>query len=360
MAKPPVGLLRPVALLLTGVLAAGCGGLSSTPAHPMNFGDVSRGLEAEVSGTTISGCIATPLDAQDLCRDRIVQSMMVLIDMNYTVFERELNDTNRYSGFATSVAVMGLAGAASISSVPVSTARILSALAAGLTGAREAFDRDVLAERTTTSLLVSMRANRNTIARRIRNGLKARARDYPVGTALQDLLAYFRAGTIQGAIVNVAEAVGLSAFEARLALDGRRLTEQPLPPDRPLSPQPQPPASQPARAPLTIPPPLPPEELRLQQCLLQMLRDPDPLRREQNEANMRRVVQELLPGQNVPPRRVIQSASLRPELLELGRRLCPPPPPAPGAAVSSPPVVITPAPAGPRPLNPPEGAAPGR
>ena len=60
-----------------------------------------------------------------------------------------------------------------------------------------------------------MQARRNEVALRIREGLKLDAPEYPLGVALSDLYAYYRGGTLVGALVGVTESMAVRAGEAR-------------------------------------------------------------------------------------------------------------------------------------------------
>lgn len=213
--------MRPVAcaigrLLPTlAVVLAGCAGLSASPRSPFSSHEEAlKNLEAVYEPAAVVACIKTPLAAQGPCRDTIAQALLIVIDLRYADFELGFFDANRYGNFGATVATLGLTGAASVSGG--GAARVLSAFAAGVTGTREAFSREVLAERTAVALQTAMRTRRDIVAVRIRDGLRLPAADYPFGVALSDLYAYFRAGTVLGALTGVNEAV---ATEARAARD---------------------------------------------------------------------------------------------------------------------------------------------
>lgn len=200
------------------VLLAGCGGLAASPRSP--FKDQSAavtGLEAAYTPSEVLACLETQLDGQRPCRDRITQALMAAIDLRYADYELGMFDAHRYGGFGATLASLGLTTAASVSGG--APARLLAALATGVTGGREAFEREVLAERTVVALQTAMQARRNQIGARIRQGLRFDATVYPLGSALADLFAYFRAGTLVGAVAGLGEAAGDQAQRARERLD---------------------------------------------------------------------------------------------------------------------------------------------
>jgi hypothetical protein len=206
------------AAAMAGTLA-GCAGFGAAPRSPVRDMEATvAGLEAAYAPSEVLACLGTPLEAQRPCRDRIVQALMVAVDLRYADYELGMYDGHRYGGFAATLAQLGLTTAASVSGA--APARLLAALATGVTGARAAFEREVLAERTVTALQSAMHARRGQVGARIRAGLMRPATVYPLGAAMADLYAYFRAGTVIGAVVSLGEAASEEARLARERLDG--------------------------------------------------------------------------------------------------------------------------------------------
>ncbi|MES2710024.1 MAG: hypothetical protein V4653_00435 [Pseudomonadota bacterium] len=213
-------------LRLTLALAlAGCGGLAAGPRSPLPDQERAIGELADgYSPAAITRCLAQPVEAQRSCRDTIAYSLMVAIDLRYAEYEGRFFDDTRYGEFGATTAVLGLTAAASVSSL--GAANILAALAAGVTGGREAFSRDVLADRTATALLTAMRSERQRVALRIRRGLQQDPARYPLGWALSDLYGYYRAGTMPGALTAVTRAVGEQAQVAQDNITRQVITGQ--------------------------------------------------------------------------------------------------------------------------------------
>lgn len=217
-----VGRLK-AALFLSTTLAA-CGGIRAAPEPPMaNFDTYLLELQQPYAPAAIIQCINTPVTEQQQCRDAIVQALMVAVDLRYEDFELGFFDANRYAGFGATLATLGLSTAGAV--VSGGTSQLLSTAAAGVTGAREAFKREVLSEQTSVALLTAMRAQRDKVGERIRLGLRLDATQYPLGAALADVSAYYRAGTLVGALTGVTEAVGIERRQAeqdlRLTVVGR-------------------------------------------------------------------------------------------------------------------------------------------
>ncbi|MGX9965922.1 hypothetical protein ACVFYP_21530 [Roseomonas sp. F4] len=170
-------------------------------------------LEQAYTGAQVLACLRQPLASQTECRDTITQALLVAIDLRYAQFELDFFDQGRGVGFASTVASLGLGTAGAL--VGNGTSQILSAISAGVTGTREAFNRELLAEQTASALLTAMRGQRNLVALRIREGLSRPPAQYPLGVALSDLYSYFRAGTLPGALSGLTQLAGVQAQGAQ-------------------------------------------------------------------------------------------------------------------------------------------------
>jgi hypothetical protein len=179
----------------------------STPRSPLPpIPQIVEQLQYHFTGDKLTDCLKKPLSGQRDCRDEIVQALMAAIDVRYAEYEREFFDGNRLVGFGSSVAVLGLGTAGSLAAT--GTAQVLNAISAAVTGTREAFGREMMADQTSAALLTAMRNARNQVAIRIREGLRQDGAGYPLGIALFDIHAYFRAGTMPGALSSLTEIVG--------------------------------------------------------------------------------------------------------------------------------------------------------
>src|SRR5262249_40650554 len=145
--------------------------------------------------------------------DTIVQALMIVIDLRYEEFEIGFFDANRWTSFGGTMAVLGLTTAGAV--VSGGTSQLLSAAAAGVTGAGAAVKRELLSQQTSVALPTAMRAQRDKIGLNIRLGLRQNAIQYPLGAALADVSAYYRAGTIVGALTGVTQAVGIEREQAQ-------------------------------------------------------------------------------------------------------------------------------------------------
>jgi hypothetical protein len=154
-------------------------------------------------------------------RNALIAARMYAIDISYTNYEANLTKERQGVGFGASAATIGLATASTLVT-PVKTKDVLTALAGAVTGARAAYEDDILLAHSMQWIQSQMRTQRAFVAERILNGTRMSILDYPLPAALTDLEDYYRAGTFTGGVLATSETVGA---EARLAqtLKGDRI-----------------------------------------------------------------------------------------------------------------------------------------
>jgi len=185
---------------------------------PTRVTDRSKDLEAlqkHIDADAITECLKATNDAE-ACRNKLITARTYAIDIQFSAFEEELFRQAREAGFAATVTTLGLTAAGAVAGG--GTTQVLSAIAAGITGSRAAFEREVLAERTVLAIHTSMRANRMIVLARIRQGLRQSVSEYPLAAGLTDVEDYYFQGTVLGALIGITKAVGVKAEEAERAL----------------------------------------------------------------------------------------------------------------------------------------------
>lgn len=141
-------------------------------------------------------------------RNAVIAERIAAMNISYRLFEEQLFQEGTVRNIAADWALLGLAGAgATIASS--GTQQILAAVSGGLVGARAAFDKNALFDRTLPSLVAKMEASRQQVQERLLNGMKLDTDAYGIIEALGDLESYYNAGTLPGAILNVAGDAGL-------------------------------------------------------------------------------------------------------------------------------------------------------
>jgi hypothetical protein len=144
-----------------------------------------------------------------------VGAMHSLIDVRWHRFEHEVSAALSTSNFVADVSVLGLTTAATLASVD--SAKILAAIAAGITGTRKSWDEDVLYSYSIQQILLQMRTDRALADSQIQARLASGGYDN-IYEATNDLFNYDVAGSWEHAMsslqLNVAATT--AACQARL------------------------------------------------------------------------------------------------------------------------------------------------
>lgn len=205
--------------LLVVALLIGLGGCAAFKGYPERVTDPEadlKGLESQLNASAIGKCLASP---SVTCRDEIVSARMYATDIRFSQFEESLFKGTREAGFSATLGTLGLTTAAAASTGGL--AQTLSGLSAFIIGGREAFQKEVLSERTVIAIHTAMRSRRAEMALRLRSGMTQPLASYPLASALSDLNEYYHAGTVLGALVGITESVGVAAKQAEAELSVR-------------------------------------------------------------------------------------------------------------------------------------------
>lgn len=223
------GMRRTLACAAVVALLGGCGPLSGSPESVRNTEEDIAALRPVFSTSEVVACVqkVDVADARD-CRNRIVQAQMMATDLRYHRFERDFIATSRGGRLLTQLSVLGLTTTAGAAGIAAGTTQALSLIAGGLTGGLALAERELLAERTAIAIHVQMRAGRDRVALRIRDGLNQPVSAYSLSFALRDLDAYAHAGTVPGAIAGLTEQASTDARQAsRDLVQGRGVSTLP-------------------------------------------------------------------------------------------------------------------------------------
>jgi hypothetical protein len=146
-----------------------------------------------------------------------VYAMHTLIDVRWHHFEHEISATLSTSNFVADVSVLGLTTAATLASVD--SAKILAAIAAGITGARKSWDEDILYSYSLQTILLQMRTDRALVDSQIQARLAPGGKPYDnIYEATNDLYNYDIAGSWEHAMSSLQTSIAATtaACQARL------------------------------------------------------------------------------------------------------------------------------------------------
>lgn len=183
-----------------------CASFSGMPEPVLN----TQAVVESANATDVSDAIGNfyspdPADRDGLTpegyRNKIVGTYMTAADLRFAEFRRHLSRQSRGSSLGLDVAILGVAGGASVAAER--TANIPSSVAAGPTGTRAALNRDVYFDRTLPALFAAMDSARTETRTTIMVNLRRSATEYPLPVALADIANYELAGSLDGAIERV-------------------------------------------------------------------------------------------------------------------------------------------------------------
>jgi hypothetical protein len=146
-------------------------------------------------------------------RNKIANNFMGDIDYVYGVYTDALFAGKGFESFIGDAASLGLTTASAIS-VVARTKTILSALATGVSGVALSADKNFFAQQTFQSLAMAMQARRDQARATIIDNLQLSVTDYPLAAVRRDLVSYFYAGTLTGALQEIQQEAAKTSTNA--------------------------------------------------------------------------------------------------------------------------------------------------
>jgi len=161
-------------------------------------------------------------------RNRVLEDLVLLLDLNYDHWEKLLYEKKAYADFAGALAVLGISSYGSVSTAATAN-QVLHAIAGGITGAQASFNENVLQRATMPALIQKMRALRAKRLTALKHGMyrltqgdtikvvikgeekevheklvvPRKLSEYSMRQGLIDLAAYYNAGTFVAAIQDI-------------------------------------------------------------------------------------------------------------------------------------------------------------
>ena len=195
-----------IALLTSGCLAS----VTSGPPRLYSIDEEMAGIRLSLSDFNLVKFNAMDDTGRRKYRDDWVTARMYAIDVQYTSYESALTRERQGVGFGAALATIGLATASTL--VPaVQTKDILTGTAGAITGARAAYENDILFAHSVQWIQTQMRAQRALVGERILRGLTQPITLYTLAAATSDLEDYYRAGTFTAGVLGTTAAVTVDA-----------------------------------------------------------------------------------------------------------------------------------------------------
>lgn len=192
----------PTALVLSAILAVSSTACTTLRGAP---DPLIRPKQLESSAkfnpeTLLEGLIESGDDQAE--RDGNIVKLLAVCDIRYSEFRNELVSNSRHTkATAGGLSLLTNVAASLTDSIGVKDNYI--ALSTLIQGGQTIYDRDYLLDRTLDALVSQMDANRKSTLVTIREGMQLSTRRYPAQVALADIIDYYHAGTLNGAITGI-------------------------------------------------------------------------------------------------------------------------------------------------------------
>lgn len=199
--------MRTVSALIVLLIALATGGCKTSryagaPSPAYNIDKDLRELEKVFDQSTSIAHFYEPANQTETERNRFITGRLVLINLNYFKWLRNVTADKQLLDSASDILVLSLnlAGTA-VGSTEAKT--ILAAISAGVAGSKTTIDKYYFYEKTVPALAAAMNAQRKQVLVNIIKGLDLDLKQYPFEQAMADLNEYYQAGTFQGAITTI-------------------------------------------------------------------------------------------------------------------------------------------------------------
>lgn len=142
--------------------------------------------------------------ADILKRDQLIQQLLLLTDLYYQDYRESLYAMTSGTDFFGSALITGMNAASSIAGGE-QFKTVIAAATTGFSGVKTEFNRSILRDKTLHAIFKQMDASRAAVNTRIQQSLKQSRTEgsqanYTVDEALRDVVAYYNAGTLVGAL----------------------------------------------------------------------------------------------------------------------------------------------------------------
>jgi hypothetical protein len=150
-------------------------------------------------------------------RNRVVDELVWTIDNDFQNYVESLYASGALFDTITDLVILGAASASTVAGGE-GAKTILSAVAAGVTGARSTINKNFFAEQSKVALISKMKEMRARTLLRIEEGKRTPISVYPMSQAMVDLQAYYFAGNILSALQDITREAGEGLTQQQEAL----------------------------------------------------------------------------------------------------------------------------------------------
>lgn len=150
-------------------------------------------------------------------RNLVIDQAVFTIDNSFQRYVESLYASGALFDTMADLAVLGAASASTVAGGE-GAKTILSAIAAGVSGARSTINKNYFAEQSKVALISKMKEMRARTLLRIEEGKRTPISVYPMSQAMVDLQAYYFAGNILSALQDITREAGEGLTQQQEAL----------------------------------------------------------------------------------------------------------------------------------------------
>lgn len=214
----PTHRAKPALVLPLLITLIGCSTISGRPQSPLEFStgktdaNDAEALINKYSQDFAKHATEDGIDTDEK-RNALISKALTIMDYRYAEFISDTETGRKNKEMLTDVVElsMNLAGTAVGAA---GTKTILAAISAGVNGIGGAIDKNYFYEKTFPSLVAQMNADRKKAMVYIIKGTTLPLREYPWPQAVHDLIEYYNAGTLLGAISSIQKEAGKQQDDA--------------------------------------------------------------------------------------------------------------------------------------------------
>jgi hypothetical protein len=190
--------------ILAALPLAGCATIQGSQRPIIGVAQTSKLVQEKYDLKTVLYGFGHPNDAmreglsKREYRDMVIGIYMSAIDARYHEFRTNLSSESKRAALGLDVAVIGLAGWASVAKQSI--VNEVSAVAGGVAGTRAAVDKNLYFDKALPALIAAMETERLKIGAQILRNLERNTSEYPLALAIGDLNRYEMAGSLDLAI----------------------------------------------------------------------------------------------------------------------------------------------------------------
>jgi len=206
--------------LLVSLVLAGCSMRHPRPPAAIAPGNAATSYSSDEFDKDLQAYRAA-LDAQPpqlekalQLRDVMIGRIIAHVQVNYKRYEESIFYNRALFDTGSDILGIAVTTAATISNGE-RVKSILAATATALTGSHLSISKNYFREKTTEILVTKMQAARESTRARITRNMLLPVSQYSIEAALSDLVDFFYAGTLQGALLALSQEVGEKAEQAR-------------------------------------------------------------------------------------------------------------------------------------------------